>query len=128
LYGTLSLNFELLFVGRVRIAAPFTSTSPVFLKKVKKKFDGVTVPVYSVPVMKTNMFPPIPTATDWSKLDQIRDDIRRNREELARTKAKLDNMGLEAMQRTIDRHRQFQSQRSGPIGWLYRWLQTGSGR
>lgn len=68
--------------------------------------------------MKTSTFPTYRTSTDWSKLDQIS-------EALAVEKAKLDNMGLEKMKQTLDRHRQFESDRNGPIGWLFRWFQTG---
>jgi len=82
--------------------------------------------------MKTNYWPPLPAAGDRAALDRLRDEIRATRQRIARDMAKLDRistgsdgrMGLDAMSRVIDRHEEFNADRNGPLGRLFRWFQT----
>jgi hypothetical protein len=75
--------------------------------------------------MKTNAFPPIPTATDWAKLDSIQHNLQKCKSNLNNLSVRTDGMGIDQMVVRLNNHQSFIDDRHGLFGWLFRWFQTG---
>ena len=75
--------------------------------------------------MKTASFPPLPTATDWSKLDSIQSSLRKQRSVLDNLSSRPDGFGIDQMSERLNRYDEFIKDRQGPFSWLFRWFQTG---
>ena len=74
--------------------------------------------------MKTTSFPPLPTATDWAKLDSIQSSLQTCRSTLSNLSSRLDGFGIDQMSERLNRYQSFVDDRKGPFGWLFRWFQT----
>jgi hypothetical protein len=74
--------------------------------------------------MKTNAFPPLPTAADWSKLNRIEASIQTCRSNLNDLSVRPDGMGIDQMTVRLNSHQSFVNDRKGPFGFLFRWFQT----
>lgn len=75
--------------------------------------------------MKTASFPPLPTTTDWAKLDSIQSSLRNQRSVLDSLSSRPDGFGIDQMSERLDRYQSFVNDRKGPFGFLFRWFQTG---
>lgn len=75
--------------------------------------------------MKTTSFPPLPTATDWAKLDSIQSSLQTCRSDLNNLSVRPDGMGIDQMVIRLNRYQSFVDDRKGPFGFLFRWFQTG---
>ena len=75
--------------------------------------------------MKTASFPPLPTTTDWAKLNSIQSSLRNQRSVLDSLSSRPDGFGIDQMSERLDRYQSFVNDRKGPFGFLFRWFQTG---
>lgn len=74
--------------------------------------------------MKTNAFPPLPTASDWSKLDLIQANLQTYQSKLDNLSVRSDGMGIDQMVVVLERYQSFINDRQGLFSRLFRWFQT----